>query len=161
MTAKKVTLIVLEIVFVGVIAGTTWIKGLVVPPAWLAVAFVFATLRLAHTISFNEVAEWIREPFCYVAPDSCGAGADVHARTDRGGVVEAIGGLLSCPSACASTWSALFLYSTWLLWPAFGTTLALVLAFAGGSEVLHYIACAAEWIGRLARVSSGAIAPDK
>lgn len=158
---KKLTLIVLEVIFVGIIAGVTHMRGLVIPPPWMIVVFILATLRTAHTISFNEVAEWLREPFCYVKKDSCGAGSDVHARTDRGGFVEAIGGLLSCASSCSATWSALMLYTVWLLFPAFGTTLALVLAFAGGSEILHYVTQFFEWGGRLARVSSGAVCPDE
>jgi hypothetical protein len=158
---KKLTLIGLEILFFAVIAGVTYVRGLVVPPPWMVVVFMLATLRMAHTISFNEVAEWLREPFCYVKKDSCRAGSDVHARTDRGGFVEAIGGLLSCASACSATWSALLLYAVWLLSPAFGTTLALVLAFAGGSEVLHYATQCFEWVGRLARVTSGHVCPDE
>lgn len=158
---KRLTLIGLETVFVAVIVGISLTHPLIVPPVWLLVAFIPATLRMARTISYNEVAEWLREPFCYVKRDSCRAGADVHARTDRTGFHEAIGGLLSCTSACAATWSALTLYSLWILFPRFGTMLVIVLAIAGGSEILHYAAQMFEWRAREARVTSGMICPDE
>lgn len=158
---KKLTLIGLEVLFMLIIVSVAMTRPLITPPVWLMVAFALATLRMSHTISFNEVAEWLREPFCYVKQDSCKAGADVHARTDRTGFHEAIGGLLSCASACSSTWSALILYSTWILFPRFGTMLVLVLAFAGGSEVLHYLSQSFEWKARESRVISGKICPDE
>lgn len=158
---KKITLITLELIFLAVVAYVVSVRGLVIPSPALMVAFVLATMRLAHTISYNEVCEWLREPFCYVKPDSCKAGSDVHAIFWKGGFVEAIGGLLSCPSACCATWAALILYTVWALFPAFGTALVLVFAFAGGSEVLHYVTNYYEWASRLARVKSGSICPDE
>lgn len=159
---KKATLLALEVVFFTIIIVVTWINGTpVVPSSTMLVLFALATMRSAHTISYNEIAEWLREPFCYVKRDSCKAGADVHARTDRGGFVEAVGGLLSCSAACTPTWTALALYSTWLLFPDFGTVLTVILGLAGASEVLHYVTNFFEWAARLVRVKSGEICPDE
>lgn len=158
---KKLTILGLEGVFFLTVVLVAVFKSAPIPPAWMLPLFVLATMRTAHTISYNEVMEWLREPFCYVMKDSCGAGDNVHARTDRGGFVEAIGSLLSCPSACAPTWAALGLYTLWVIQSEIGTALVIVLALAGGSELTHYITQFFEWSARKSRVEAGKIAPDR
>lgn len=158
---KKLTILGLEGVFFLTVVVVAVVKGSPIPPVWMLPLLILATMRTAHTISYNEVMEWLREPFCYVAKDSCGAGDNVHARTDRGGFVEAIGGLLSCPSACSPTWAALGLYTLWAFRPDVGTAVIIVLALAGGSEFMHYVTQFFEWGARKSRVDAGKIAPDK
>lgn len=122
------------------------------------IPLALATFRMARTISFNEVGEPLRAPFTEVKKDSCGAGSDVKARGN--GLQYVIGSLLACP-ICSGTWSALVLFALWTLVPHVGKPLVYILATAGLSELLHYSACALEWHGRLSRVTSGHISPDK
>ena len=129
------------------------------------VAFILATMRAAHTVSFNEVAEPLRAPFTYVKKDSCKAGDSVEPKpVDPERKITAlryvIGALLSCP-ICSGTWSALGLYTAWTAYPTFGRVLVYVLAFAGGSEVLHWGTEILSWGGRAARVYSGSVSPDE
>jgi len=119
--------------------------------------FGLATVRMARTLSFNEIAEPIRAPFTEVKADSCGAGANVHARGD--GLQYVIGSLLACP-ICTGTWSALLLVIAWSLLP-FGQMLVWVLAIASISEILHWFIDLGEWSGRAARVYSGHVSPDR
>lgn len=112
-----------------------------------------ATTRLARTLSFNTVAEFIRRPFTQVIPDSCGAGENVHPRGS--GLRYAIGELLSCP-ICTGTWSALLMLVSWVWF----RTAVYVLAIAGGAELLHWFFDLLEWSGRAMRCISGLIAPD-
>lgn len=154
---RRVGFLTLETVFVAVIVTAFWGKAVTIDPVsfvWL----VLATFRAARTLSFNEVAEPLRAPFTEVKADSCGAGADVHPRGD--GLRYVIGSLLSCP-ICTGTWSALALFTLWVLVPVIGKPLVYVLAIAGGSEIMHYFTCLLEWAGRLSRVTSGKISPDK
>jgi len=154
---KKVTLLALEVIFFGSIYVVSTNDFMM--PIWLMVATAIATMRMARTISENEIMETLREPFCEVKPDSCGAGNGVHPKEDNG-FVRALGGLIACP-ICTGTWSALFLVAVYSLSPAFGKVLILVLALAGASELLYYLGEVLSWGGRLARVISGTVAPDK
>ena len=161
--AKKwVSLAVLELTFFAVIIITTAISRNVISVSqnWFYVLFGLAVYRGARTLSFNEVAEWIRAPFCYTEPDSCGAGENVHPIDNKGDEIYVIGSLLSCP-ICTGTWVSLGLFVIYSLFPDFGTALIIVLGMAAVNEVLHYISEFFSWIGRLARVISGTISPDK
>lgn len=157
MNLKKVSLIVLDITFLLVIGVLASVKGIHLTFVEVLILGL-ATVRMARALSFNEIFEWLREPFTKVEPDSCGAGADVHPKFEDGHKA-AIGGLLSCP-ICTGTWSALALLSLWVLVPTYGRYLAYALALAAISEFIHYSMCLMEWGGRLARVTSGRIAPD-
>lgn len=151
------SLLVIDGVFVTAIAALSKLHPVHMELGEVAL-LALATFRMARTISFNEVASPIRAPFTEVLPDSCGAGSDVHPKGK--GVRLAIGGLLSCP-ICTGTWSALILFSLWNFVPSFGHILVYVLALAGISEFIHYLSCLTEWGGRLARVTSGKLSPDK
>jgi len=113
-----------------------------------------ATVRLARTLSFNTIAEFLRRPFCEVRPDSCGAGDNVHPKGT--GLRYNIGELLACP-ICTGTWSALLMLVCWIWF----RPLVYVLAIAGGAEMLHWFFDVLEWSGRATRCISGLIAPDE
>lgn len=153
---RKLAFILLELLFLAdIVLVSTHIREI---PWSLAPWFVLATLRLAHTVSYNEVMEWLRAPFCEVRKDSCRAGDNVHPKGE--GMVRVLGALISCP-VCSGQWAALILVNLYLLWQPVGLTLVYVLGFAGAYEVLHYVKEMLEWVGRAARVLSGKIAPDK
>ena len=154
---RRIGFLALETVFFGVIA--TVFSGRIVSIDLVSFLFLaLATFRTARTLSFNEVGEPLRSAFTQVVPDSCGAGADVHPRGV--GFRYVIGSLLSCP-ICTGTWAGLVLFTLWIVAPGIGKPLVYVLAIAGASEILHYSACLLEWLGRLARVMSGKVSPDK
>lgn len=150
---RKAAFVMLELVFISVVV----FLPKVAPSPLVLVAMAFATLRLARTISYNEIFSVWREPFTEVKPDSCGAGDGVCPKGD--GWKYVIGSLIACP-ICSGQWAALILYSLYVLFP-FGATLIYVLAIAGVSELLHWGAEASEWIGRATRVYSGHTSPDK
>ena len=159
---RKIAFLLIDVMFVTVIVTVSyWRTGSVippVPPTWMLPLFMLATFRMARTISFNEIGEALREPFTEVKADSCGAGANVHPK--GGGFQYVLGSLMACP-ICSGTWSALALYTAWVVVEPVGRTAVFVLAFAGGSEMLHWMAEFFEWSGRATRVVSGAISPDK
>jgi hypothetical protein len=158
-TYRHAALIGLDGLFLGLILLVAHLRAEIpVIGLDLLVFFALATFRLARTISFNEIAEPLRAPFTVVQKDSCGAGANVHPKGSRFQYV--VGSLLACP-ICTGTWSALFLYGTWVVYEPVGRALIYVLAFAGASEILHWTAQLAEWAGRQARCVSGMISPDK
>jgi hypothetical protein len=152
----RVFFVVFEVVFFAVL---WFVSGYAAtPPMWLLAMMFPATLRMARTISFNEIAESLRAPFTTVVQDSCGAGSNVHPKGT--GLTYAIGSLLACP-ICSGTWSALALYTIWALAPSFGQTLIVVLGVAGVSELLHWGGECLEWNGRAGRVYAGSVSPDK
>ena len=154
---RRVAFVALDAVFFGIIGLVShWSPPMV--DLGLLPFFALAVFRMARTISFNEIGEPLRAPFTEVKADSCKAGADVHPRGN--GLRYVIGSLMSCP-ICTGTWSALALYTLWVALPDVGKTLVYVLAFAGASELLHWLACGLEWGGRVARVASGKISPDR
>jgi len=156
-TRRRIAFVTLDAVFFGIIGVVSHWS----PPAidlGLLPFFALAVFRMARTISLNEIGEPLRAPFTEVKSDSCKAGADVHPRGN--GFRYVIGSLLSCPIS-ASVWSALTLYTLWVAFPSFGKTFVYVLAFAGGSEVLHWLTCLLEWGSRVARVVSGKVSPDR
>jgi hypothetical protein len=113
----------------------------------------FATLRLAHTVSFNGVAEWLRFPFTKEVVDTSGAGGSIEAKD---GFFNVVGQLISCP-ICSGTWSAMFLVSIYAYFPALGTAFIAVLGVAGISEMLHWGSELLEWGGRASREASGSM----
>ena len=156
MNSKHRKLIALDVLFVSIIMAISYIKGEIAIPEWYMFGLMcLATMRLAQTVSFNEIAEPLREPFCEVTKDSCGAGENVSSK--NGSV---IGSLLACP-ICTGTWAALALYTVYLVVPTVGTVLVYVLAMAAGSQLLHYVSECLSWAGRLFRVLSGAVSPDE
>lgn len=157
MNPKFKWLLMLEGGFILAVVGLSQFNPPTLPLSFLPF-FALAVLRMARTLSFNEVAEPLRQPFTNVVPDSCGAGDNVHPKPGTG-LRHVIGSLLACP-ICTATWSALVLYGLWVIFPAFGKTLVYVLAFAGAAEVVHWGAESLEWVGRAARCVSGLISPD-
>jgi len=152
---KKLTLFVLEIIFlVSIYILSTHPFTM---PLWLVTVTVFATMRMARTISENEIMEGLRAPFTETLPDTCGAGNGVVPKGQ--GVVRALGGLIACP-ICTGTWSALFLVAVYTLFPKFGIILIVVLGIAGGSEMLYNIGEWFSWGGRMFRVVCGSVSPD-
>jgi hypothetical protein len=154
---QRFTKIMLEAVFIGLLAWLAQIE----PPQFDVfhyLIFSLAVFRTARLVSFNEVAEPFRAAFCEVKPDDCGAGENVHPRGR--GARYVIGSLLACP-ICSGTWAALVLYALYVIAPAFGWMLAIVLALAGASELFHWAGECLEWGGRAARCVSGLISPDR
>lgn len=127
------------------------IQAIMTAPIIFWVAIGPAVLRLAHTISFNEIAEWLRHPFCEVVLDTAGGSESIEA---KGGPFKVIGELLACP-ICSGTWSALFLYSVYSIVPKYGLVLVVVLGVAGVSEILHNLVCLMEWDSRDHREQAG------
>jgi hypothetical protein len=113
-----------------------------------------ATVRLARTLSFNTVADFIRKPFTKVIHDDCNAGDCVVPCGT--GWRYMIGELLACP-ICIGTWSALVLLLTW----RFSHIPVYVFAIAGLSEAFHWLFDVLEWTGRAMRCISGLISPDE
>lgn len=156
---RKIGFIGLEVIFFSIVAAVAHIRQVSFNlEPWFIILFMLATFRAARTISFNEITASLREPFTFVKRDSCGAGANVHPRS--GGIRYVIGSLIACP-ICTGTWCALVLFSLYVIYQPIGIVLVYVLAFAGGSEIIHYIAEYFEWGARKNRVTSGSISPDK
>lgn len=120
-------------------------------PVFFWVLAGFAAFRLARTISFNGVAEWLRAPFCEVKPDGSGAGDNVEAKNGN-----PIGELIACP-ICTGTHTALVIVAAYAWLPALGLALAAGLGLAGVSEVIHWTMEAAEWRAHTAREECGAM----
>jgi hypothetical protein len=90
-----------------------------------------ATFKAARTITRDEVASFIREPF---VESEAGAG-DEHA-VETGDLRQAIGELVTC-SRCIGTWVAAGLATTQILAPRFGRSLTWALAAAGLNDWLQ------------------------
>jgi hypothetical protein len=155
-TEKHLSMIGLEVAFFSAIFGIS-VLGFEIPTRLIPL-FCLAVFRMACTISFNEIMEWLREPFTEVIKDSSGAGANVHPKGE--GFRYAIGSLLSCP-ICTGTWCALVLLGIYTIYEPLGITMIWVFGLAGASEATWRIVSFFEWAGRLARVSAGSISPDK
>ena len=90
-----------------------------------------ATFKAARTITRDDVASFIREPF---VEGEAGAGPE-HA-VETGDLRQAIGELVTC-SRCVGTWVAGGLATTQLLAPRFGRILTWTLAAAGLNDWLQ------------------------
>jgi hypothetical protein len=90
-----------------------------------------ATFKLARTITRDDVASFIREPFVEEEPGD-GTG---HA-VETGDLRQAIGELVTC-SRCVGTWAAAGLSTTQILAPRFGRVLTWTLAAAGVNDWLQ------------------------
>jgi hypothetical protein len=137
--------------FSEVLFLSTHIETLVKAPALFWVLAGFATLRLAHTISYNGIGEWLRFLFVAVVPDSAG-GSEGHEPKE--GPFNVIGQLLCCP-ICSGTWSAMFLITVYALFPPLGWAFISILGLAGISEMLHWTSQPLEWSGRYFRELAG------
>jgi hypothetical protein len=94
-------------------------------------ALGLATFKTARTITRDDVASFIREPF---VEGEAGQG-DEHA-VDTGDVRQALGELVTC-SRCIGTWVAGALATTQILAPRFGRVLTWTLAAAGLNDWLQ------------------------
>jgi hypothetical protein len=90
-----------------------------------------ATFKVARTITRDDVASFIREPF---VQDEAGHGKE-HA-VETGDLRQAIGELVTC-SRCIGTWAAAGLSTTQILAPRFGRVLTWTLAAAGLNDWLQ------------------------
>jgi hypothetical protein len=90
-----------------------------------------ATFKAARTISRDDVASFIREPF---VEGEAGHGPE-HA-VETGDLRQAIGELVTC-SRCVGTWVAGGLATTQILAPRFGRILTWTLAAAGLNDWLQ------------------------
>jgi hypothetical protein len=90
-----------------------------------------ATFKAARTISRDDVASFIREPFI---EGEAGQGHE-HA-VETGDLRQAIGELVTC-SRCVGTWVAGSLATTQILAPRFGRVLTWTLAAAGLNDWLQ------------------------
>jgi hypothetical protein len=90
-----------------------------------------ATFKAARTISRDDVASFIREPF---VEGEAGQG-DEHA-VETGDLRQAIGELVTC-SRCVGTWVAGGLATTQILAPRFGRILTWTLAAAALNDWLQ------------------------
>jgi hypothetical protein len=89
-----------------------------------------ATFKAAQTISNDEVASFIRDPF--VEGQAHEGGEDAVATGD---FRQAIGELVTC-SRCIGTWVAAGLTCTQVIAPRFGRMLTWTLAAAGANDYL-------------------------
>jgi hypothetical protein len=90
-----------------------------------------ATFKAARTITRDDVASFIREPF---VEGEAGEGRE-HA-VETGDLRQAIGELVTC-SRCVGTWVAGGLATTQILAPRFGRILTWTLAAAGLNDWLQ------------------------
>jgi hypothetical protein len=90
-----------------------------------------ATFKASRTISRDEVASFIREPF--VEGEAHHGGEDP---VESGDIRQAIGELVTC-SRCIGTWVAGGLTATQLIAPRFGRMLTWSLAAAGANDFLQ------------------------
>jgi hypothetical protein len=90
-----------------------------------------ATFKAARTISRDEVASFIREPF--VEGEAHEGGEEP---VDTGDLRQAIGELVTC-SRCVGTWVAGGLTATQMIAPRFGRLLTWSLAAAGANDFLQ------------------------
>ena len=90
-----------------------------------------ATFKAARTISRDEVASFIREPF--VEGEAHEGGEEP---VETGDLRQAIGELVTC-SRCIGTWVAGGLTATQLISPRFGRLLTWSLAAAGANDFLQ------------------------
>lgn len=139
--------------FTEIYVISTKIENILDAPVFVWVLIGFATLRLAHTVSFNGVAEWMRFLFVKEVEDTSGAGNSLEAKD---GFFNVIGQLLTCP-ICSGTWSAMFLVSVYVFSQTIGLAFIIVLGVAGISEMLHWASETFEWTGRSAREVSGTL----
>jgi hypothetical protein len=116
----------------------------------------FATVMMARTITFYGISKFIRRWFVHEEPDSSHAGMNNEPNE---GAVEPIGWLIQCP-ICTGMHSASILFLLYAFFPNFGWTVAVMLAVAAGSMLLHHTAELLSWGSRLMRVLSGFISPD-
>jgi hypothetical protein len=89
-----------------------------------------ATFKAARTISHDEVASFIRDPF--VEGEAHEGGEDA---VETGDIRQAIGELVTCPR-CIGTWVAAGLTCTQVIAPRFGRMLTWTLAAAGANDYL-------------------------
>jgi Protein of unknown function (DUF1360) len=89
-----------------------------------------ATFKAARTISDDEVASFIRDPF--VEGEAHEGGEDA---VETGDMRQAIGELVTC-SRCIGTWVAAGLTCTQVIAPRFGRMLTWTLAAAGANDYL-------------------------
>jgi hypothetical protein len=90
-----------------------------------------ATFKAARTISGDEVASFIREPFVQGEAHEGG-----EEPVESGDLRQAIGELVTC-SRCIGTWVAGGLTATQMLAPRFGRMLTWSLAAAGVNDYLQ------------------------
>lgn len=138
----------LEILFLS-----SHIDALEKAPVYFWILAGFATMRLAHTVSFDNIGDWIRFPFTKVVQDTAGGSESVEPKEGR---LEAIGMLLSCP-ICTGTWSATFLVTVYSLSPALGLALVIPLGLAGISEIFSALTEFLCWAGRDHREQAGSL----
>lgn len=113
----------------------------------------FATLRLGRMVSYDRVAEPLRQPFTTTIPDPTGAGETVEPRGS--GFQRSLGQLLCCP-ICVGTWIAAGLVYGLHTLPKATRMFISILGTIGFAEVLNAITEALSWSGQLARTMAGA-----
>jgi Protein of unknown function (DUF1360) len=98
------------------------------PPATALdlVALSAATFKAARTLSREQVASFVREPFV----------EGEEERPAGEGMQRALGELVTC-SRCIGTWSAAALASTQMLTPRFGRALTWTLAAGAANDFLQ------------------------
>jgi hypothetical protein len=98
------------------------------PPATALdlVALSAATFKAARTLSHEQVASFVREPFV----------EGEEERPAGEGLQRAVGELVTC-SRCIGTWSAAALASTQMLTPRFGRALTWTLAAGAANDFLQ------------------------
>jgi len=90
-----------------------------------------ASFKAARTLSHDQVASFIRQPFVRGQAHS---GDEEPLRT--GGIEQAIGELVTC-SRCVGTWTAAALASTQIIAPRFGRLLTWSLGAAAANDFLQ------------------------
>lgn len=118
------------------------------------VVFGLASFRLGRAVAYNAIFEWLRMPFTITQDDSSGAGQSTNSSREKGGIISAVGDLLTCP-ICSGTWGAVNLMLVYAHWPAFGSIVIYALAFAGIAEIANWFCESHEWSGRNHREMAG------
>jgi len=90
-----------------------------------------ATFKTARTLSRDEVASFIREPFV----EGHAHEGNEHA-VETGGMRQAVGELVTC-TRCVGTWAAAGLGATQIVAPRFGRLLTWTLGAAGLNDFLQ------------------------
>jgi Protein of unknown function (DUF1360) len=96
------------------------------------VVLAAATFKAARTVSHDEVASFVRQPF--VRGQAHSGEGEEPVRT--GGFDQALGELVTC-SRCIGTWTAAALASTQILAPRFGRLLTWSLGAAALNDFLQ------------------------
>jgi hypothetical protein len=112
-----------------------------------------ATFRLGRLVSYDLVAEPLRQPFAKTVEDETGAGETVEPRAGSG-IVHSLGQLITCP-ICSGTWIAAGLVYGLHALPSPTRIFLEIMGTTGIAEILDALTETLSWSGKLARSLTG------